>query len=59
LDEYKYHYLTACEQRDSLAFKLKAAQESLRAHMKVLSILRDKHGVSAGLIGDIFDEEEL
>ncbi len=38
--------------------RLEAAEKSLRAHMKVLSTLRDKHGVSADLIGDIFDEEE-
>jgi len=38
--------------------KLKATQESLRAHMKVISTLRNKHGVSTDLIGDIFDEEQ-
>ncbi len=39
--------------------QLKATQEALCDHVRVLSTLRDKHGVSADLIGDIFDEEQL
>ncbi len=37
---------------------LKAAQESLREHMRVLRTLRDEHGVDAGLIESIFNEEQ-
>jgi len=49
---------SVCCKTQALEDKLKATRESLRDHMMVLSTLRDKHGVSADLIGDIFDEEE-
>jgi len=55
---WKAEHIAGNKVIESAEAKLKATQESLRAHMRVISTLRDKHGVSADLIGDIFDEEE-